>query len=168
MHDEVILVDSQDREIGSCEKLKAHKEGFLHRAFSIFIFNSKNEMLLHQRALGKYHSAGLWTNACCSHPRPGESLQNATARRLQEELGISCPVTPIGTFIYRAKVEPDLIEHEFDHLFSGNYDGPLDRLNPEEVANVRWIALPDLLQETKQHPERFTAWFLLALPKIIS
>lgn len=168
MLDEVILVDSEDREVGTCEKLKAHQEGFLHRAFSIFIFNSKNEMLLHQRAHGKYHSGGLWTNACCSHPRPGESLQSATERRLQEELGFTCPIKPVGTLLYRAAMDKELIEHEFDHLFIGTYDGPIDRANPHEVALLRWISLSDLQQEINKQPEQFTAWFRLALPKVLS
>lgn len=168
MLEEVILVDSEDRELGTCEKLKAHQEGLLHRAFSIFIFNSKDEMLLHQRAHEKYHSGGLWTNACCSHPRPGESLPCATERRLLEEVGFTCPVKPFGTLLYRAEVDQELIEHEFDHLFIGTYDGPIDCANPREVAALRWIAISELLEEMAKSPEQFTAWFRLALPKVLS
>lgn len=168
MIDEVILVDEQDHPIGRCEKLQAHKEGKLHRAFSIFIFNSAGEMLLHKRALGKYHSGGLWTNACCSHPRPDETVEQAAYRRLQEELGFVCPVLPSFCLHYQAKVAPDLIEHEYDHVLVGTYDGQVDAFNREEVAAIRWVPVSLILEEVKQTPEQFTAWFLLALPKVIA
>lgn len=117
MKDAVILVDKNDNELGTMPKLEAHITGALHRAFSLFIFNSKQQMLIQQRALTKYHSGGLWANTCCSHPLPNEPLSQAIHRRLNEELGMQCDMQPIGTILYNEKVTDDLIEHEFDHLF---------------------------------------------------
>ena len=165
MSDELILVDEHDAVTGHDEKLRVHQLGLLHRAFSVFLFNDAGELLLQQRALTKYHSGGLWANSCCSHPRRGETLTQATQRRLQEELGITCPLHAAGHIIYRADVPPALIEHEYDHLFTGHYNGEFS-LNPEEVAAVRWISLPDLDNEVKNHPERFTIWFKVILKKL--
>jgi isopentenyl-diphosphate Delta-isomerase len=164
MIEEVIVVDEKDQEIGRAEKLKAHEEGVLHRAFSIFIFNSQNEMLIHQRAHHKYHSGGLWTNACCSHPRPGEATEDAAHRRMLEELGFDCPLTYLFPLLYRAEVSETLIEHEYDHIYIGRFEGQNIDPNPAEVASLRWISLAALQEETRLHPEHFTAWFLLALP----
>ena len=123
---QVILVDVNDRQIGIMEKMKAHQQGSLHRAFSVFIFNKKGEMLLQQRALNKYHSGGLWTNACCSHPLPGEETIAAAKRRLQEELGFEIPVEKVFDFVYKADFDNGLTEHEFDHVYVGEFEGKID------------------------------------------
>ena len=131
---QIILVDEQDNALGACEKLEAHRKGLLHRAFSVFIFNRKGEMLLQQRAMNKYHSGGLWTNACCSHPAFGEAISDAVQRRLQEELGFATHAEKLFDFVYRAEFDNGLIEHEFDHVFSGEYEGVI-RCNPDEVMD---------------------------------
>jgi isopentenyl-diphosphate Delta-isomerase len=161
----VILVDEADNAIGLMEKLEAHRKGVLHRAFSIFIFNSKGQMLLQQRALGKYHSAGLWTNTCCSHPAPGEETTAAAVRRLKEELGINTPIKKIFDFTYRAEFENGLTEHEFDHVFTGEYEGSIIP-DPDEVKDFAYLSITELKELLKKDPERFTAWFRLAFPKI--
>lgn len=166
MQEQVILVDENDRALGIAEKLIAHREGRLHRAFSIFIFNASGEMLLQRRALHKYHSAGLWTNACCSHPRPGESLAQATRRRLREEMGFECPLHPAFQFIYRAELEYGLIEHEYDHVFIGDHSGELQP-DPREVMDHRWLSLPALAQELQTSPENYTVWFRIAAPRAV-
>lgn len=155
----LILVDDNDREIGCEEKIQAHVAGQLHRAFSIFIFNTKKELLLQQRALCKYHSPGLWTNTCCSHPRPGETTLAAASRRLMEEVGFQTILHHAGTLTYRANMpQSKLIEHEYDHVFYGFFDGePVP--NPQEVAALRWENPATLSHELHEHPERFTAWF---------
>lgn len=154
----VILVDSNDLEIGQMEKLEAHEKGLLHRAFSVICINQQGEILLQQRASNKYHSRNLWTNTCCSHPRPGESIEIAAKRRLQEEMGFSCEVKPLYHFIYFTPLENNLSEHELDHVLIGYYDGEVNP-NPEEVQAYRWIQLADLEQEVEQNPEQFTFWF---------
>lgn len=156
--EQVVLVDTQDRPIGRMEKIEAHRQGLLHRAFSVFILNSQGELLLQQRALEKYHSGGLWTNSCCSHPRPGEDLLHAGIRRLSEELGFETPLKKAFDFIYRAEMDNDLIEHEFDHVLVGYFDG-VPELNPEEAANYRWVSLPAVKAEIEKNPEEFTVWF---------
>ena len=162
----VVLVDENDCQIGLEEKMKAHQKGLLHRAISIFIFNSKNEMLLQQRAFSKYHSGGLWTNTCCTHPRQGESNLDAAHRRLQEEMGIQCPLQKKLDFIYRSELDLGLIEHEFDHLFIGNYDAdPIP--NPEEANAWKWIDLQTLQEEMEDHPESYTPWFKIILRKVV-
>lgn len=160
----VILVDEQDRQIGTEEKIAAHKQGLLHRAFSILIYNNKGEMLLQKRALEKYHAGGLWSNACCGHPNPGESVEHAVHRRLQEELGFDCELTPIESFIYKLPISNGLTEHEYLHRYSGIYDGDM-HVNPEEVSDIRWITKENLDTETKEYPKHFTPWFLLMLQK---
>jgi isopentenyl-diphosphate delta-isomerase len=163
---QVILVDEQDNPVGTAEKMQAHYNGGqLHRAFSIFIFNKKGEMLLQQRATGKYHSGGLWTNACCSHPAPGEDTLNAALRRLQEELGFVTPVKKVFDFLYRAEFDNGLTEHEFDHVFTGEYEGPID-FNRDEVMNYCYMPLAQLRQSMLEKPENYTAWFHLAFPRI--
>lgn len=163
---EVILVDEQDNAVGTAEKLQAHYNGGqLHRAFSIFIFNKQGEMLLQQRAMDKYHSGGLWTNACCSHPQPGEDTREAAMRRLREELGFETPVTKIFDFLYRAEFDNGLTEHEFDHVFVGRYDEEV-RFNPEEVMNTRYMDLESLRESLRDQPGLYTAWFHLAFPRI--
>jgi isopentenyl-diphosphate delta-isomerase len=162
--EEVILVDEQDSVTGTMEKLEAHEKGCLHRAFSVFIFNDKHEMLLQQRAMSKYHSAGLWTNACCSHPRPGEETQAAAHRRLKEEMGLETDLTYSGNFIYKAAFDNGLTEHEFDHVFTGKTDRqPV--LNKAEAEDYAWQTVAQIKEQVVLHPEKFTAWFKIALYK---
>jgi isopentenyl-diphosphate delta-isomerase len=156
--EQVILVDTEDNPIGLMEKMEAHEKGLLHRAFSVFIFNDKNELMLQQRAAHKYHSGGLWTNTCCSHPRSGEDIVAAGKRRLQEEMGFECEIEPVLSFIYKANLDNELTEHEFDHVLIGKYnDAPVP--NSEEVANWKFYNLEDLAKDLAQNPERYTVWF---------
>lgn len=162
----VVLVDEKDTQIGIMEKMAAHIVPRLHRAFSIFIFNSKGELLLQQRALKKYHSPGLWTNTCCSHPRNGESLEAATARRLQEEMGIACDMHEVFTFIYKAPVGLGLVEHEFDHVWFGQTDAtPI--INTDEVESWKYMSLDDIAADMESHPECYTEWFKISFDEII-
>jgi len=166
--DFVILVDEDDNPSGSCEKLRAHELGLLHRAFSIFIFNNKQELLLQKRHADKYHSAGLWSNTCCSHPRPGESTETASLRRLREETGIDCPVTEAFVFHYRARLEgSDLVENEIDHVFKGYYEGPVSYDN-EEIEEVKWIGRDDLLRDLRENPGNYTIWFKIIIDKVLA
>lgn len=161
----VILVNEDDQEIGLMEKMEAHKKGLLHRAFSVFVFNQHKELLLQRRAISKYHSGGLWSNTCCSHPRSGENEVAAGERRLQEELGFTVPLTSVFSFIYRAELDNDLIEHELDHVLIGRSDAtPLP--NPEEVDDWKYISLEDLEADIKAHPENYTVWFKVILPRV--
>lgn len=162
---EVILVNERDEPIGTMEKIEAHRKAALHRAFSVFIFNSKGEMLLQQRALNKYHSSGLWTNACCSHPAPGEATADAAHRRLQEELGFSTGLEKIFHFTYQTAFDNGLIEHEFDHVFAGQYEQRITP-NPEEVKDVCYKSLEDIQQSLQTHPQKYTSWFHIAFPKV--
>lgn len=163
----VVLVDEQDNPIGKMEKQQAHIEGLLHRAFSIFIFNSEKKLLLQKRASSKYHCGGLWTNSCCSHPRENENIQDAANRRLAEEMGMQCSLKPIFTFMYRAEFDNGLIEHEFDHVFFGESDQN-PKINPEEVETYRYIAMENLQQEVKEFPQNFTPWFIIALDRVLA
>lgn len=163
----VVLVDEQDNPIGKMEKQQAHIEGLLHRAFSIFIFNSEKKLLLQKRASSKYHCGGLWTNSCCSHPRENENIQDAANRRLAEEMGMQCSLKPIFTFMYRAEFDNGLIEHEFDHVFFGESDQN-PKINPEEVETYRYIAMEDLQQEVKEFPQNFTPWLIIALDRVLA
>lgn len=158
MEELVVLVNPQDEVLGLMEKIQAHENGLLHRAFSVFLFNEKGEMLLQKRAAEKYHSPNQWTNACCSHPRENESYVDAAQRRLQEELGIETALTERFHFIYKADVGQDLWEHELDHVFTGAYDGNF-ALNPEEVSEVKYMSIADLNTDIQQYPERYTEWF---------
>ncbi|MDB6081338.1 MAG: isopentenyl-diphosphate delta-isomerase [Chlamydiia bacterium] len=167
MEERVILVNEQDQEVGLEEKMAAHRKGLLHRAFSIFIFNSNEEMLLQQRAQTKYHSGGLWTNTCCSHPRKGETTAEAAHRRLQEEFGFDCSLQEQFSFIYQADLDQGLQEHEFDHVFTGYYNGSIDHVNPQEIATFRWITLDNLRKEMQAKPELFTVWFRIILDKYV-
>ncbi|HEY0899855.1 MAG TPA: isopentenyl-diphosphate Delta-isomerase [Sphingobacteriaceae bacterium] len=160
---EVILVDDEGRETGIMEKLEAHHKGALHRAFSVFIVDTQGRMLLHKRAAHKYHSPDLWTNACCSHPKPGESILEAANRRLQEEMGFSCALHEFDFIKYFAKFDNGLIEHEYDHLLLGEYDGPVQP-DPEEVSDYRFFTLQELDEQLKANPLQFTFWFRLAYP----
>lgn len=161
----VVLVDEHDREMGTSPKLEAHRIGQLHRAVSVFLFNPGGRLLLQQRAARKYHSAGLWANTCCSHPRPGESPINAAQRRLREEMGIECALAPAGAFTYRADVGNSLVEHEFDHLFTACYSGE-PRPNPNEVARFRWLLPVELELEIRANPAAFAPWLSPALAKV--
>lgn len=165
MMDELILVDIDDRAIGSGEKAYVHERGLLHRAFSVFIVD-KGSMLIQKRNPSKYHSGGLWTNACCSHPRKGEALQQAVHRRMLEELGFDCDVREIFSFMYRTAFSEKLFEYEYDHVFLGKYDGPV-HFNRTEASEVMWIRLEALKAELVQHPERYTSWFLIAAHRVI-
>ena len=162
---EVILVDINDTPVGSMDKIEAHRKALLHRAFSVFIFNSKGEMLLQQRADKKYHSGGLWTNACCSHPAPGEDTLSAASRRLKEELGFTTPLVKAFTFSYRTDFENGLTENEFDHVFTGVYDGRIvaDR---DEVKSYRYLPLEEIEKSITDEPGKFTSWFVIAFPRI--
>lgn len=162
MEEQVVLVSENDEVLGLMEKMQAHECGLLHRAFSVFLFNSKGEMLLQRRAQDKYHSPNQWTNACCSHPKADETYLQAAQRRLMEELGIETELTPKFHFIYKADVGQDLWEHELDHVFTGNYEGSF-QLNPEEVSEVRYISMQELDNEMKANPENFTEWFKIIL-----
>ena len=161
----VVLVNEQDMVIGTMEKMEAHKKGVLHRAFSVFIFNTKGEMLLQQRALNKYHSGGLWTNACCSHPKPDEDTSNAAIRRLQEEMGFTTVLEKIFDFVYRAEFDNGLIEYEFDHVLAGEYEGPIE-FDKQEVMDYCYKNLEEVRYSLAQQPQKFTQWFHLAFPKM--
>ena len=163
--DKIILVNEHDDMIGIMDKIEAHKQGLLHRAFSIFIFSSKGEMLLQQRATAKYHSGGLWSNACCSHPRPGEKTGDAALRRLQEELGFETPIEKIFDFVYQTAFDNGLTEYEFDHVFAGEYDGKIDA-DPGEVNDYCYKEIPEIKNMLQTHPQKFTAWFHIAFPRI--
>lgn len=164
---EVILVNECDEAIGTMEKMEAHRKALLHRAFSVFIFNDKGEMLLQQRAEDKYHSPGLWTNACCSHPFPGEDISKAAKRRLQEELGFTVELQHAFNFTYKASFSNGLTEHEYDHVFVGKYDGPVNA-DSTEIKDHRFVDLTELNKMMNDDPSAFTSWFLIALPKLKS
>ena len=156
--EEVVLVDAYDHVIGREEKISAHRRGVLHRAFSVMIWDGAGRMLLQQRAIGKYHSGGLWTNACCGHPRPGEAAVDAAARRLSEEMGFIARLAPVGPFTYRAELDSGLTEHELVHVFRGIYEGSLCP-DPAECDGYTWAAPAEIVREAVARPERFTAWF---------
>jgi isopentenyl-diphosphate delta-isomerase len=161
----VILVTDNDEQTGTMEKMEAHEKGLLHRAFSVFIFNSRGELLLQRRALNKYHSGGLWTNTCCSHPTPGEDTEDAARKRLQEEMGFTTALEKVFDFVYRADFSNGLTEHEFDHVFAGEYESEI-RANPDEVMDYSYKTVADIRQLLNKHPEQFTPWFRLAFPRI--
>ena len=161
MLEQVILVDNNDTIIGVEEKITAHKLGLLHRAFSIFVLrnNPDLELLMQKRSLAKYHSAGLWSNSCCGHPRPSESVMEAAKRRLNEEIGLNIPLKEIGVFTYKADVGTSLIEHEIDHVLVGYWRGESIRVNPREVSTVKWSKIDEIFSEINNTPSLFTAWF---------
>ena len=162
----VILVDENDNPLGTMEKMEAHEKGVLHRAFSVFIFNNKGEMLLQQRAFSKYHSGGLWTNTCCSHPREEEPTIEAAHRRLQEEMGFDCDIEKSFDFIYKKALDQGLTEHELDHVFIGKYEGEVC-FNKEEVNAYSYISVQDILEEVSQRPEKYTEWFKICLNEVV-
>jgi isopentenyl-diphosphate delta-isomerase len=162
---QLILVNDKDEPIGVAEKMEAHQKALLHRAFSIFIFNKEGKMLLQQRALSKYHSGGLWTNACCSHPYVGQQILEAAQKRLEEEMGFTTPLQNAFTFTYKASFENGLTEHEFDHVFIGQYEGVISP-SINEVENYCYKSMEDLENDISSHPQKYTEWFKIALPLI--
>jgi isopentenyl-diphosphate Delta-isomerase len=166
--DDVILVDEHDRPVGTAPKLAAHQDGgTLHRAFSVFIFDSAGRMLLQRRASSKYHFGGLWTNTCCSHPRVGQTLLDSARARLRHEFGFETPLEERFSFVYRAQ-DPSsgLTEHEFDHVLVGRFDGR-PHPNPEEVDAWEWVAPHDLLRDVRERPQRYTPWFRIVLERVV-
>ncbi len=161
----LILVDEHDMPTGTAEKMEAHEKALLHRAFSVFIFNSKGEMLLQQRALKKYHSGGLWTNACCSHPYEGEDTKAAAEKRLQEEMGFTLPLTKAFEFIYKAPFDNGLTEYEYDHVFTATFNGDVTP-NSDEVMDFCYMSMNDVKQSIQSHPHKYTEWFKIAFPKL--
>ncbi|MGM9593571.1 MAG: isopentenyl-diphosphate Delta-isomerase [Candidatus Onthomonas sp.] len=166
MNDELILVDIFDRPVGSASKEECHRLGLLHRAFSVFLYR-EGKMAIQQRAMDKYHSGGLWSNSCCSHPRPGESLSQAVQRRLGEELGLTCPCEELFSFVYHHRFQVDLFEYEFDHVYLGAYDGEI-ALNPQEAMDLKWVPFAELAEDLRVNPQRYSVWFLSAAPKVLA
>lgn len=165
MSEYLILVDENDRQLGKQEKLLVHQLGLLHRAFSVFIFNSKGELLLQQRADEKYHSPGLWTNTCCSHPNYGEELNDAVKRRLKQEMGMACKTRFAFSFIYKVKFDNGLIENEFDHVYLGETD-ELPKPEKLEVKNWKYISFSQLESDIIEHPEKYSEWMKICLPEL--
>ncbi len=164
---QIILVDENDVPMGTMEKLEAHKKGVLHRAYSIFIFNSKGELLLQKRALNKYHSGGLWTNTCCSHPKPGEAMDEAVHKRLKEEMGFDCGLKESFQFIYKTQLDNELTEYELDHVFIGYYDG-VPIVDTNEATEWKYETSKYIIEDMHQNPEQYTVWFKLIFPKVLS
>lgn len=163
----VVLVDEQDNEIGTMEKLEAHRQSALHRAISVFIFNSDKKLLMHRRALGKYHSPGLWTNTCCSHPRWQEEPARAAVRRLSEEMGLKCPLEFVTQITYRVPLPDGMNEHELDHIFVGHCDDA-PKLNRDEVEEYRYMSLDEIRDEMHRQPHLFTEWFKILFEPVIT
>ncbi|MEN8927984.1 MAG: isopentenyl-diphosphate Delta-isomerase [Flavobacteriales bacterium] len=163
--DEVVLVNEQDQEIGVMNKMEAHKKGLLHRAISVFVFNSEKQWLLQQRAEHKYHSGLLWSNTSCTHPMAGEEELDAANRRLREEMGMEAPLKKLFNFQYKAELDNDLIENELDHIFVG-YTNQKPQVNPDEVCAYKYISTEDLKKELETNPEQFSAWFRLLFEKL--
>ncbi|MDX6745805.1 isopentenyl-diphosphate Delta-isomerase [Polaribacter sp. PL03] len=164
MEEQVILVDVNDKPIGLMEKIEAHEKALLHRAFSVFIFNEKGELMLQQRAASKYHSPLLWTNTCCSHQRDGESNVEAGRRRLQEEMGFVTEVKEVFSFIYKAPFDNGLTEHELDHVMIGRYDD-VPNINKEEVESYKWMTLENVKKDIAENPSIYTEWFKIIFDK---
>lgn len=162
MNEDVIMVDPYDHQIGIMEKMEAHRSGTLHRAISIILFNERGEMFLQKRAKGKYHSAGLWSNACCSHPRPGEHTNEAAIRRTKEELGIDVTLTFAYSFIYKATLDNNLIEHELDHVYIGRADGGFN-INPDEIEDWKYLSVDKIREEINIDPSLYTYWFKIII-----
>ncbi len=166
IRDHVVLVDSTDKELGIMEKMQAHQQGVLHRAFSVFIMNDNKELLLQKRASSKYHSPGLWTNTCCSHPQQGEAVLDAGQERLHQEMGFTVPLTALFSFIYQAQFDNNLIEHELDHVLLGNYnEAPV--INSSEVDDYKWMGLPELHTDIKANPQMYTVWFKIVFEQFL-
>jgi isopentenyl-diphosphate delta-isomerase len=165
--EEVILVDKNDKALGKMEKMEAHLKGVLHRAFSVFIFNSDNKLVLQQRSLTKYHSPGLWTNTCCSHPRYGETIESAVHRRLREEMGFDCDVERKLQFVYKAQVGNGLTEHELDHVFFG-FTNIQPVINAEEVHDWKYMSMEAISADMKANPEVYTVWFRIIFEEVMN
>ena len=165
--EKLILVDEHDVPVGTMEKMEAHQKAVLHRAFSVFIFNSKGEMLLQQRALNKYHSGGLWTNACCSHPYEGQETGAAAEKRLQEEMGFTTALTKAFDFVYKAPFDNGLTEYEFDHVYIGTYECEIVP-DTSEVADYCYMSMEEIKNSILSHPQKYTEWFKIAFPKMES
>ncbi len=163
--EQVILVNEKDEVLGVMEKMEAHEKALLHRAFSVFVFNEQHQLLLQKRSISKYHSGGLWTNTCCSHPRPGELTEAAAMRRLSEEMGFTTRLSKAFSFIYKTSFANGLTEHEFDHVFTGNYDGAIN-INNKEVEMYAYRSMEEIASLLQQEPTTFTAWFHIAFPKV--
>ena len=161
----LILVDEMDNPVGEMEKMEVHQKALLHRAFSIFIFNGNGQMLLQQRAEDKYHSPGLWTNTCCSHPCVGQQTEEAAEKRLQEEMGFTVPLRKAFDFTYKASFENGLTEHEYDHVFIGKYDGVIDP-DKAEVKDHCFAGMDEIKNSIRSHPKKYTEWFKIAFPKV--
>ena len=162
--EKVVLVNEKDEKIGLMPKMEAHEKALLHRAFSVFVFNDKNELMIQQRAMHKYHSPGLWTNTCCSHQRDGENNIDAGKRRLQEEMGFSTNLKETTSFIYKAPFDNGLTEHEYDHMLVGKYnDDP--NINPDEVAAWKWMSMEAIQKDMKENPSIYTEWFKIIFEK---
>lgn len=166
MRDELILVDIFDRPAGTASKEECHRRGLLHSAFSVFLY-SDGKLAVQRRAMDKYHSGGLWSNSCCSHPRAGEALVAAVNRRLDEELGVSCPCEELFSFVYYHRFRADLFEYEYDHVYVGEYNGSI-ALNPEEAMDLRWVPYEALAEDLAANPQRYSVWFLSAAPKVLA
>lgn len=164
--EKVVLVNECDEPIGTMEKMQAHSLGLLHRAFSAFVFNDRDELLIQQRAKSKYHSGGLWSNTCCSHPRQDEAVIVAAERRLQEEMGFSTSLEKAFDFIYKKELDKGLFEHEFDHVFVGRFNG-LPSINREEVSAYKYIDVNELKDDIAKFPHEYTAWFKISLPRVL-
>jgi isopentenyl-diphosphate delta-isomerase len=164
MGEYVIVVDERDRELGAAEKLEAHRAGALHRAFSVFVFDRDGRLLLQKRAAGKYHSAGLWSNTACGHPRPGEATPAAARRRLREEMGFDCELRGAFEFVYRAEVSGGLVEHEYDHVFFGRFDGE-PAPEASEVEDWRWVSWDELRRDLRSRPDAYSYWLRVALER---
>ncbi|SEP44708.1 MULTISPECIES: isopentenyl-diphosphate Delta-isomerase [unclassified Mucilaginibacter] len=165
MEERVILVDDDDNQVGTMEKMEAHLKDKKHRAFSVFVFNLKGELLLQQRALDKYHSGGKWTNTCCSHPRPGEDTLEAAHRRLMEEMGMDCPLNHVFSFSYRSVLQANIVENEYDHVFFG-VSNTAPNPSPGEVEAYRYISLEDLARELYEHPADYTEWLKICFEQV--
>ncbi len=161
----VILVNKNDLPLGTMEKMEAHEKGVLHRAFSVFIFNTDGKLLLQRRALEKYHSPGLWTNTVCSHPRAGEKTEEAVHRRMKEEMGFDCAVEEVFSFVYNADVGDGLREHEYDHVFVG-VSNTIPKPNPEEVGDWKYMGFEEVLEDVRKNPANYSVWFKIALEEL--
>ncbi|NQU99744.1 MAG: isopentenyl-diphosphate Delta-isomerase [Parcubacteria group bacterium] len=167
MKNDIILVNENNKKIGEGEKMDVHEKGLLHRAFSIFIFNNKNELMLQKRAATKYHSPNLWSNTCCSHPKPSEKTKDGAERRIEEEMGFKCELEELLSFTYKVGFSNGLVENEYDHIFMGEHkDKP--RLNLEEASDWKWVDLEDLEKDMHKNPENYTHWLKLCLNKLIT
>lgn len=166
MQDELILVDVFDHQVGKASKTECHRRGLLHRAFSVFLYRD-GKLAIQQRAADKYHSGGLWSNSCCSHPRDGEGLADAVNRRLYEELGVTCKCEELFSFVYHHKFQDNLFEYEYDHVYIGEYNGKIV-LNPQEAMDLKWVSYEELAEDLVSSPEKYSVWFLSAAPEVLA